>query len=237
MRQRLFALGRVLLVVVAVLTALAGCARDYEARGPETGERAGTETGVEATPGATVISAATPRPGGTGQVSTGTNATAVVIVLSSPTAVLASPVAPQPTGSPTSPEAPFVIHTVVSGDTLISLATRYGVSVAQIVEANELPDANAILSVGQELKIPVVSTTPTPEPVVPTAAPTAKPPAACGVASSRAGCRWDYTVQAGDWIWKIGRRCGVEGQAILDANGLTAQTGQWIYPGQVLCIP
>jgi LysM repeat protein len=45
------------------------------------------------------------------------------------------------------------IHTVASGDTLFSIALNYGVTVAEIVEANNLDNPNS-LSIGQELIIP-----------------------------------------------------------------------------------
>jgi LysM repeat protein len=46
-----------------------------------------------------------------------------------------------------------VIHTVVAGETLLEIAKQYGVTIASIVDANNLADPNR-LSVGQELIIP-----------------------------------------------------------------------------------
>ena len=46
-------------------------------------------------------------------------------------------------------------HTVKSGETVASIAAEYGVSAADIIAANGLPDANRI-SVGQSLLIPGV---------------------------------------------------------------------------------
>lgn len=45
----------------------------------------------------------------------------------------------------------------------------------------------------------------------------------------------EYTVQAGDWIWKIARKYGVDPQAIIDLSGLTAPNQ--LKPGMVLKIP
>jgi hypothetical protein len=53
-----------------------------------------------------------------------------------------------------------------------------------------------------------------------------------------AGCaagQTEYTVQRGDWIWKIARTLGVKPEDILKANNLT--NPNTIYPGQKLCIP
>jgi LysM repeat protein len=46
-----------------------------------------------------------------------------------------------------------VIHTVVSGDTLLSIARRYSVTVNDIIQANNIPNPNS-LTVGQQLVIP-----------------------------------------------------------------------------------
>ena len=52
------------------------------------------------------------------------------------------------------------IHTVVRGDTLYSLARRYGVSVGALVSANRLASERAPLRVGQRLVIPAATTLP-----------------------------------------------------------------------------
>jgi LysM repeat protein len=46
------------------------------------------------------------------------------------------------------------MHEVKQGESIDSIARKYGVSVRDIVEANELSDAN-LINVGQELLIPV----------------------------------------------------------------------------------
>lgn len=53
-------------------------------------------------------------------------------------------------------------HTVHAGDTLFGIAQRYKVSVAQLMEANQL--ASPALAVGQRLKIPQQTPSPTPTP-------------------------------------------------------------------------
>ncbi|MDE2868213.1 MAG: LysM peptidoglycan-binding domain-containing protein [Chloroflexota bacterium] len=58
---------------------------------------------------------------------------------------------PAPTPTPT-PEGP-IEYAVQEGDTLFSIASAYGVSVADVVDFNDLPDENFIF-VGQVLEIP-----------------------------------------------------------------------------------
>ncbi len=58
---------------------------------------------------------------------------------------------PVPTPTPT-PEGP-IEYSVQDGDTLFSIASAYGVSVADLVDFNDLPDENFVL-VGQVLEIP-----------------------------------------------------------------------------------
>jgi LysM repeat protein len=79
-------------------------------------------------------------------------------------AVIASPL---PTLPPTAPAGP-VTHIVQSGDTLGSIAQRYGRSIEELMQANALSDPNR-LDVGQTL---IVSGPP------PTALPTDAPPVA-----------------------------------------------------------
>jgi LysM repeat protein len=91
------------------------------------------------------------------------------------------------------------------------------------VEVGETPPAEAT-----EVE---VSPTEPPATEAPTVESTATPPPAS------AGCRWNHTVQQGEWVWQIARNYGVSPYAILEANGLTIQTANIVLPGKVLCIP
>ncbi|MGD8328868.1 MAG: M23 family metallopeptidase [Acidobacteriota bacterium] len=72
----------------------------------------------------------------------------------SPPPSAASQTAGQPATTPAATPTPAGrMHTVQPGDTLWSLARRYGVSVDDFVRANDLPDPNS-LSVGERLLIP-----------------------------------------------------------------------------------
>lgn len=101
-----------------------------------------------------------------------------------------------------------VVHVVSWGDTLFSVATRYGTSVNALLQANHLRNADFIY-IGQRLLIPGAA--------VPALAP----------ASS-------YTVQAGDTLFSIATRYGTTVGALMRANALY---NYWIYAGQVLRIP
>ena len=89
-----------------------------------------------------------------------------------------APTNPSPTtraaSTPTAIAAQF--YTVRAGDTLVSIASTYGVSVDDLLAANQLtPDS--ILSIGQKLAVPSTNSlsTRTPLPPLPTSTPRALP--------------------------------------------------------------
>jgi lysozyme len=107
---------------------------------------------------------------------------------------------------------------VQQGETLSSIARRYGTSWQAIKQANGLVNPNQIY-VGQKLKIPAST-------------------GSTGSSGSTAtGCRLRHTVQPGEWVWQIARNYGVSPYDILAANGLTIQSANVISAGKVLCIP
>jgi LysM repeat protein len=107
-------------------------------------------------------------------------------------------------------------HVVASGDTLSSIARRYGVTLSAILAVNYIPNPNYIW-VGQRICIPGSGVP------VPTATP--KP----------GGCRAFYTVARGDTLLAIAARYGTTYWAIAIANNIA--NPNLIYPGCVLCIP
>jgi LysM repeat protein len=214
------------LLVMALLAAgLAGCERRAEEREvdatepvvmPETTE---VQTEQEtAMPGETVVSAVTPSLAGTGTVvavtqppaaETGTAATEATAV---PTEEVSTGTEPETSA----PEEGTIVHVVQRGETLSSIARRYGTTWRAIAQANDVVNPNQIY-VGQRLKIPTGST---------------------GSSTSGAtGCRIRHTVKSGEWVWQIARNYSVSPYDILAANGLTIQTANTIYAGMVLCIP
>ncbi|MCS5678543.1 MAG: LysM peptidoglycan-binding domain-containing protein, partial [Acidimicrobiales bacterium] len=103
-----------------------------------------------------------------------------------------------------------VVVTVEWGDSLSAIATDYGVSVASLMEANGIGDANAIFA-GQELVVPGVS-----GPLLP-AGPVV------------------VTVTSGDTLSEIAEKYGVGLSALMNANALA--NPDTIYIGQKLTIP
>ncbi len=131
---------------------------------------------------------------------------------------------PTPTASPTPKPTPtptvsattsaFVSYKVVAGDTLGSIATKFGVTVARIQAANSLGTSTTI-RVGQTLKIPTaVSSSP-----VATTSPTIK----------------TYTVKSGDTLWGIASKLGVSVTKLAELNGIT--NANLLRVGQVLKVP
>jgi LysM repeat protein len=68
--------------------------------------------------------------------------------------VILETVIPNPDGS--------IVHTVIEGDTLWSIATAYGVTINDILNLNGIPDESAIINIGQILIIRAAQVTATP---------------------------------------------------------------------------
>ncbi|MFQ5593113.1 MAG: LysM peptidoglycan-binding domain-containing protein [Anaerolineae bacterium] len=106
-------------------------------------------------------------------------------------------------------------YTVQPGDTLYSLALRFGTTVSDIALQNNIVNPSLIF-VGQQLTICPQGVTPPPPP---------QPPADCT----------PYTVETGDTLYSIAIRFGSTVQAIAQANNIT--NPNLIFVGQKLCIP
>ena len=113
--------------------------------------------------------------------------------------------------------AQSTIHVVQKGETLYSIARRYGVSVEAICEANGIADPSLIY-VGQELIIPVG-----PGPAEPTPG---TPPEQVQAT---------HVVQPGENLYRIALRYSITVMELAKANGIT-NPGQ-VYVGQTLVIP
>ena len=122
-------------------------------------------------------------------------------------------------------------YTIVTGDTISRIASRFGVPVEALLSENGLT-WSSIIYPGQTIAIP---SAPTP------AAPAEEGPAIDLVSSTTPAPAPEptptssYTIQSGDTISSIAARFGVSTQAVLAANGLTASS--IIYPGGTLVIP
>jgi LysM repeat protein len=158
-----------------------------------------TQTPKGPTPITVVTAQAPPTP-----VTPAAGSTVIIAVQPSTTAVpLATPV-------PATPVPSTFEYTVEWGDTLYSIARRYGTTVEAIVALNGLQNASYI-SVGQVLKISGTASPTTP---------------------STGG---EYTVQAGDTLYSIAIRYGTTVAAIQSANGIVNPS--LIRIGQKLIIP
>jgi LysM repeat protein len=110
------------------------------------------------------------------------------------------------------------VYTVVSGDTISTVAGRFGLSTASVLALNGLGWKSLIFP-GQSLRL--------------TTAPVATPQPSAPTTDSASTTR--YTIVAGDTISTIATRFGVSIQSVLTANGLSWST--IIYPRQVITIP
>ncbi|MFQ5613871.1 MAG: putative glycoside hydrolase [Anaerolineae bacterium] len=113
-------------------------------------------------------------------------------------------------------------YEVQQGDTLSSIAKRFGVTVHALVEANDLPDPNRIFP-GQKLTIPGYRP---PAPVEAESAPRVE---------LEAETRFRYQVQPGDTLGAIAKRFAVTLRGLVEANDIE-NPGQ-IRAGQLLFIP
>ena len=157
---------------------------------------------------------------------------------------------PAPAPAPAAPAA-ATTYTVVSGDTLSRIASRFGTTVSNIVALNSIANPRLIRP-GQVFVLsaaapaptptptPTPTTTPTPTPTptpsstptptptpTPTATPTTTPEAAAVTTSS-------YTVAPGDTLIRIASRFGTTAANIMALNGIT--NPNLIRVGRVLTI-
>ena len=124
---------------------------------------------------------------------------------------------PVPTAAPTTTPAvtSSVRHQVITGETLLSIASQYGVSVADIQAANNLN--NELIRAGDVLIIPITG------------------PAAETSLSRAPASQFQYTVQSGDTVVSIAVNFGSTVEDILAVNNLSAN--DIIRPGDVLVVP
>jgi LysM repeat protein len=146
----------------------------------------GTPGQATATPTQTATSTPTPTPTSTSTTPTPTGTPATATPTPTPTATL------QP--------GQTVIYVVRSGDTLYSIARRFGTTVQAIVQINGITNPSRIYA-GQQLLIPREANV--------TPVPTVHPPSTT-----------TYIVQAGDTLWSIARRYGTTVQAIALLNNI-----------------
>ena len=208
MSRRLTIMTVIALMILLSLT-LAACEKERPVPTPSRstpqtarGTVAAT-TGTPSTPSAGLTTVTTPAGAGTRTVQ------ATPIPVGGATSTTAT--APQPvvvsTGAASGTGQSFV-YTVVAGDTLAVIASRFNTTQEGIIQLNGLKDAN-VLALGQQLKIPGKASS-------------AGTGATSGAGTTgTAGATSTYTVQAGDTLGKIAARSGTTVSELLRLNGLS----------------
>jgi len=125
----------------------------------------------------------------------------------------------QPAVAQSAPASDSITYVVKSGDRLVDIAARYGVTASAIVRANNLANADTIFP-GQQLIIPTSGTTGAP---------------GTSTGSSTASRPTTYTVKLGDTLAAIAKVHGVSIAAIQQASRLVNPNILWV--GQKLTIP
>ena len=140
--------------------------------------------------------------------------TSIPLMESTPTPLpTATPVPqPSPTPPPVTTETVLVKHIVEGGETLLSIALQYNVTVDAIQQANGL--TNELIRIGDELTIPVERES-------------------TGAAGQSGN--FTYTVEDGDTLISIALKFGSSVEAIQQANSLAGNA--LIRPGDSLTIP
>jgi membrane-bound lytic murein transglycosylase D len=120
-------------------------------------------------------------------------------------------------------------HTVAAGETFSHIASRYGVSVAELTGMNSQVDPRR-LQIGMTIMIPVGGAVTTASATTGGAISVAS---ANGTGASARGST--HTVSSGESFWTISRRYGISPEALAAANG--RRTGDLIRIGEQLFIP
>ena len=129
------------------------------------------------------------------------------------------------------------VYTVVAGDSPISVATKFGITVSLLLSYNALLTPGDFPYPGQTLKIPAAAITP-PETNPPaggggTPASTPAGPVGPGCGTRPAGT---YTIQQGDSMWAITKKFCITTAQLVAANEWP-DGGVTLLPGQVISIP
>lgn len=121
--------------------------------------------------------------------------------------------APAPVGAPA--PAPTVTHTVSAGQTLASIARRYGTTASAVAAANGISDPD-LVRIGQRLAIPAATGGGAGAP----APSTTSAWAATGGADGDTGVAGTHVVAPGESLASIARRYGVSEDDLAAANGI-----------------
>ncbi len=143
----------------------------------------------------------------------------------------------QVTTSTSAQPAEDCLYTVEAGDTAFYIASKYNITLAELIAYNQLENANYLYE-GQELKIPNCGVRPEPTqsglptPNIPPPGPTPTSP----IPQTTADGQIIHVVEPGQNLFRISLRYGVTVQDIVDANNL-GSANAILSIGQQLIIP
>lgn len=222
MSRRLTIISVIALMILLSLT-LAACEKERPVPTPSRSTPQTTRGTVPATTG-TPSTPSAALTNGTASAESGTRTVqATPIPVGGATTTTAT--APQPVVVSTSAAAgQSFTYTVVAGDTLAVIASRFSTTPEGIIQLNDLKDPNK-LALGQQLKIPGKS---------PSAGTSGASTGGTGTTGT-SGATSTYTVQAGDTLGKIAVRYNTTVAELLRLNGLTNPDVLAI--GQTLKVP
>lgn len=159
----------------------------------------------------------------TGQVGDPITVTPTITQTATPT-ITPTPATPTLTPTPQPSPTPLT-YTISAGDSCLTIAARFEVSIQSIVLLNDIPASCDTLYEGQTLLIPHPTPTASPYPTA----------TLSGLEATRAACETvTYEVQEGDTLSTISQNYAVPMSAIQDYNGLVGNT---VYSGLPLVIP
>jgi membrane-bound lytic murein transglycosylase D len=121
-------------------------------------------------------------------------------------------------------------HRVKSGESLSTIASRYGVSVTKLADMNGI-SRPYMIRVGQVLTLP---TKPGTAPVAVARVDKPKPPAAAASPTGVVGTENRYVVKRGDTLTKIASRHGLSEDKLMELNDI--RNRNFVYEGQVLAL-
>ncbi len=136
-----------------------------------------------------------------------------------------------PAPAPAAP-APVSTYTVVRGDSLSGIASRFGTTTRNLMSLNGITNAN-LIRVGQVIRLSADPAPVAPAPAAPAPAPEAAPAPAPEAAPATAAPT-TYTVVARDTLSGIASRFGTTTRNLMSLNGIT--NANRIRVGQVLTI-
>jgi len=118
-------------------------------------------------------------------------------------------------------------HVVRHGDTLWSMSTHYGTSV-NMIEQHNPGLSNRFLRIGETIIIPAF-------PGVSASAGTGTAAASQPRPAAAQNTRGTHIVQKGETFWSLGRRYGIDPQALAEANGMLLN--QILHEGRTIRVP